>query len=94
MFEKKSQVDNSEQKAVFLMKDIRKATGMSQVKFAAAIGIDPATVSRAERGLTEPVFTILQVKRLLKLAQTSIEEMPDYLGKDYLQDENNNGSQI
>ena len=84
MIESKSQVDKSDKKDIFPMKAIREATKLSQVKFAAAIGIDPATVSRAERGVTEPVFTALQMKKLCRLTKKSIEEIPDYLGKDHL----------
>ncbi|MEM6613268.1 MAG: helix-turn-helix transcriptional regulator [Cyanobacteria bacterium P01_C01_bin.72] len=83
MSKDKSQADRSVTKEVFPMKEIREALGMSQVKFAVAIGIDPGTVSRAERGLTEPVFTALQMKRLCRLTNKSIEEIPDYLGKDF-----------
>ena len=83
MYKNKSQADNSN-KYNFPMKAIREELGLSQVKFAAAIGIDPKTVSRAERGLTEPVFTIKQVKSLCKLMKTPIEELPDYLGKDLI----------
>ena len=88
MINNKSQVDKSDQKDILPMRAIREATKLSQVKFAAAIGVDPATVSRAERGLTEPVFTALQMKKLCRLAKKSIEEIPDYLGKDCLENGN------
>ena len=88
MIEDKSQEEVSKDKEVFPMKEIRESTGLSQVKFAAAIGIDPSTVSRAERGVSEPVFTALQMKKFCRLAKKSIEEIPDYLGKDYLENKN------
>ncbi len=83
MIKDKSQGQISEEKEVFPMKEIRESLGLSQVKFAAAIGIDPKTVSRAENGQTEPVFTALQMKRLCRLTERTIEEIPDYLGKDF-----------
>lgn len=33
---------------------LRKALGLSQVKFAAKLGVDPSTVSVWERGLSQP----------------------------------------
>ena len=84
MLEDKSQVKVSQDKETFPMKEIRESLGLSQVKFAAAIGIDPKTVSRAENGQTEPVFTALQMKKLCRLTEKSIEEIPDYLGKDFI----------
>ena len=73
------------------MREIREELGMTQVQFAVAIGVDPGTISRAERGLTEPVFTIKQTKVLCKLLGKQIEDLPDYLGKGFLEDDN--GSQ-
>ena len=66
------------------MREIREALGMTQAQFAVAIGCDPGTISRAERGLTEPTFTAMQFKNLCRLAKRTIEEIPDYLGKDYV----------
>ncbi len=82
MYKNKSQVEKPGNNQEFPMKAIRDELGLSQVKLAAALGIDPKTVSRAERGLTEPVFTVKQIKILCKLLDKPVEELPDYLGKD------------
>ena len=75
--------EDKSQQVSLPMREIREELGMTQVQFAVAIGVDPGTISRAERGLTEPTFTALQFKNLCRLAKRSIEEIPDYLGKDY-----------
>ena len=85
MPKKKSQIKSDiSPNQVFPMKKIREELDMTQAQFAVALGIDTSTVSRAERGLSEPVFTIKQVKKLCKLTNKPIDEMPDYLGKDLL----------
>ena len=81
MYKNKSQVNKTEKNQEFPMRAIREELGLSQVKLAAALGIDPKTVSRAERGLTEPVFTIKQIKILCKLLNKPVDQLPDYLGK-------------
>lgn len=59
---------------------IREELGMTQAQFAVALGIDTSTVSRAERGMSEPSFTILQIKKLCQMTGKSAQELPDYLG--------------
>ncbi len=66
------------------MKDLRESLNMNQAQFAVALGVSTSKISSAERGLSEPVFTIKQVKKLCDLAGKQIEEMPDYLGKGHL----------
>ncbi|MEL6580036.1 MAG: helix-turn-helix transcriptional regulator [Cyanobacteria bacterium J06621_12] len=85
MSKKKSQgKSETQQKQAMPLKEIREELDMTQAKFAAALSVDASTISRAERGLSEPVFTIKQVKDLCKLAKKSLDQMPDYLGKDHL----------
>jgi putative transcriptional regulator len=60
---------------------IRASLGLTQLDFAVAIGTTPSSVSRWERGMSEPELTIVQVKRLCKLAGKSLEDLPDFLGQ-------------
>jgi transcriptional regulator with XRE-family HTH domain len=76
----KRQPYNSDE-VIVPLKAIREQLGMTQAEFAVAISIDPSTVSRCERGMTEISLTILQMKRLCKLTQKNLDELPDYLGK-------------
>ena len=64
------------------LKILRSKTGLSQAKLAAALGVDPATISRCERGLSEPVLTVAQLKKLAILAGISaVTDLPDHLGQ-------------
>ncbi|MUL39483.1 helix-turn-helix domain-containing protein [Gloeocapsopsis dulcis] len=63
------------------LRAIREQLGLTQAQFAVAVGIDPSTVSRCERGIAEPNLTVLQTKRLCKLIGKSLDELPDYLGR-------------
>lgn len=63
------------------LKAIREELDMTQVEFAVALGVDPSTVSRCERGLSEIALTLWQVKRLCKLTGKTLDELPDCLGK-------------
>ena len=84
MTKNKSQ-DNSQitDLQVFPMKNLRESLTMTQAQCAVALGVSTSKISSAERGLSEPVFTIKQVKKLCKLANKKLDEMPDYLGKDF-----------
>lgn len=84
--------NKSQEKTVFPMRSIRDELGLTQRELAIALGVDAMTISRAERGLYEPVFTIKQTKVLCKLLGKQIEDLPDYLGKGFLED--NNGSNV
>ena len=79
--------NKSQEKKVFPMKSIREELGFTQRELAIALGVDAMTISRAERGLYEPVFTIKQTKILCKLLGKRIEDLPDYLGKDFLEND-------
>lgn len=80
MIEDKSQEKKKEVEPVSL-KVLRLKTGLSQVKLAARLEIDPATVSRTERGLIEPTWELWQVKLLAELIGVDrISDLPDYLG--------------
>lgn len=74
------------------MRSIRNELGLTQRELAIALGVDAMTISRAERGVSEPVFTIKQTKVLCKLLGKQIEDLPDYLGKGFL--DNDNGSNV
>lgn len=77
---RKSQSKQAEEDVVPL-KAIREELNLTQAQFAVAIGVDPSTISRCERGLAEPNLTVLQIKRLCKLSKKSLDKLPDYLGK-------------
>ena len=76
----KRQPQSVDEGKVFL-KTIREQLNMTQVQFAVALGVDPSTISRCERGLSEICLTILEVKRFCKLVNMNLEDLPDYLGK-------------
>jgi len=63
------------------LKVLREELDMTQAEFAVTIGIDPSTVSRCERGIAEPTFTMLQIKKLCSLVGKSVDQLPDYLGR-------------
>jgi DNA-binding XRE family transcriptional regulator len=70
------------------LKKMRDALGMSQLEFAVAIGVDPMTVSRCERGLYEISFTVLQWQKFLVLWKQYCQiqghdplDLPKYLGR-------------
>lgn len=81
MVKKRKRQSHNSAEVVVPLKAIREQLGMTQAEFAVAIGIDPSTVSRCERGMSEPSLTILQTKRLCKLVEKGLDELPDYLGK-------------
>jgi transcriptional regulator with XRE-family HTH domain len=64
------------------LKAIREELDMTQAQFAVALGIDTSTVSRCERGLSEIALTLWQVKRLCKLTGKTLDQLPDYLGRE------------
>jgi DNA-binding transcriptional regulator YiaG len=78
--QEKSQTTEGES-SVVAIKAMRAELGLSQLAFAVAIGITPTTVSRWERGKSEPELTIVQTKRLCKLVGKSLDELPDFLGQ-------------
>ncbi len=63
------------------IKAIRLGLGLTQQQFAVALNSTITTVSRWERGKSEPELTAKQFKLLCRLANLSLEEIPDYLGK-------------
>lgn len=69
------------QEDIVPLRAIREQLGLTQAQFAVAIGIDPSTVSRCERGIAEPNLTVLQTKRLCNLIGKSLDDLPDYLGR-------------
>ncbi len=60
---------------------------MTQLEFANALGITPGSVSRWERGIVEPVFTITQMRKLCEVTKKHFDDLPNGLGKDYKFDE-------
>lgn len=79
MANKKRQSSNQEETVP--LKVLREQLELSQSEFAVVLGVDPGTVSRCERGLTELTLTLFQVKLLCRLTGKTLEELPDYLGK-------------
>jgi putative transcriptional regulator len=63
------------------MRELREELGMTQLEFANALGITTTTVSRAEQGHREPVFTIAQFKKLCEISGKQASELPNYFGK-------------
>ena len=80
MSKNKSQASTSNQEKT-AMRQIREELGMTQVEFAVAIGMSYITISRCERGVREPVFTMLQMKKLCELTGKHPSQFPDYLGQ-------------
>ncbi len=81
--------NKSQDNNVMPLKSLREELGFTQSQLAHALGVSDMKISRSERGESEPVFTIKQIKTLCKLLGKSIEEMPDYLGKDYIDQSKN-----
>lgn len=62
------------------LKELREGLGLTQNQFAVAIGSDPTTISRWERGVYQPSFSVKQVKMLCKLLMDngmSVLDLPD-----------------
>ncbi len=68
------------------IKKIREELKMTQLEFANAIGVTPGSVSRWERGIHEPIFTMFQMKRLCRLTGRFPDDFPDILGKDCIEE--------
>lgn len=72
------------------LKILREELGMSQESFGQAIGAARRTIVRWENGESIPAFTIVQVKKLVKLLKShgkNIEDLPDSLGPDTMKKE-------
>jgi len=63
------------------LKKLREEAGLSQQELASSIGVGVTTVSRWERGVSEAMLTVPQMKALCKLLGKSIEELPDEFGQ-------------
>lgn len=64
------------------MRRIREVLGLTQLKFAQLLGLDPNAVSRWERGQGTPRFTIGQVKVLVEALEEKgygLKDLPDDL---------------
>ena len=64
------------------MRRIREVLGLTQLKFAQLLELDPNAVSRWERGQGTPRFTIGQVKVLVKALEEKgygLKDLPDDL---------------
>ena len=81
MVTRRKRQSHETQEDVVPLKAIREQLGLTQAQFAVAIGIDTSTVSRCERGIAEPNLTVLQMKKLCRLIGSSLEDLPDYLGR-------------
>jgi putative transcriptional regulator len=62
------------------LKKLRDEAGLSQQELASTIGVGVTTVSRWERGVSEAMLTVPQMKALCKVFGKSIEELPDEFG--------------
>lgn len=81
MVKKRKSQPRFQQEVFVPLKAIREELDMTQVEFAVALGVDPSTVSRCERGLSEIALTILQVKKLCEMTGKSLDDLPNHLGK-------------
>lgn len=64
------------------LKTIRELLEMSQQDFASWLGLAVSTISRWERGIGQPVFTVKQFKQLLAALEDlgySLKDLPDDL---------------
>jgi transcriptional regulator with XRE-family HTH domain len=62
------------------LKKLREEAGLSQQELAYRIGVGVTTISRWERGVSEAMLTVPQMKALCKELGKSIEELPDEFG--------------
>lgn len=78
-------MEQTETKApkIYPIKLIREELGMTQSQFSTALEVDLIEISKAEEGLSEPMLTVSQFKKLRKLTGKEIHELPSALGKDY-----------
>ena len=53
---------------------------MTQKQLAEALGVTEATVSNWEAGRSVPKLTPVQFKKLLKILQITVDELPDQFG--------------
>ena len=53
---------------------------MTQKQLAEALGVTEATVSNWESGRSVPKLTPVQFKKLLKILQITVDELPDQFG--------------
>lgn len=70
--------DEANEKSVFVR--LRRELNLSQKQVADELGISEQTVRNWEHGKTVPQLTIPQVKKLCKLLQRSVDEIPDWFG--------------
>ena len=68
------------EEGIFL-KALRKGLKMTQAQLAVALDVDPSTIGRCERGMSEIALTIRQTKKLCQLAGKTLDDLPGYLGK-------------
>ena len=64
------------------LKNLREYLGMTQEEFCREVGITAGSLSRCERGLTELLLNIRQIKRLHGLLQRyglDFQDLPDSL---------------
>jgi DNA-binding XRE family transcriptional regulator len=60
---------------------LRLEVGLTQKALAEAMGVTEQTIRNWEQGRSEPRLTIAQTKRLCRLLEKSLDEMPDSLAK-------------
>jgi transcriptional regulator with XRE-family HTH domain len=60
-------------------KKLREAAGLSQEDLVRLMGVSVSTISRWERGLSEPTMTVSQMKAFCKAVNKTLDELPDSL---------------
>lgn len=53
---------------------------MTQKQLGKALGVTEMTVSNWESGRSVPKLTLVQFKKLLKILQITVDELPDQFG--------------
>ncbi|HAA26402.1 MAG TPA: XRE family transcriptional regulator [Cyanobacteria bacterium UBA8553] len=76
--EKKNKSNSEESESP--LKKLREEAGFSQQELAYRIGVGVTTISRWERGVSEAMLTVPQMKALCRELGKSIEELPDEFG--------------
>jgi len=61
------------------LKKIREAAGLSQEELAGLMDVSVSSISKWERGVTEPTMTVAQMKAFCGAIGKTLDELPDSL---------------